>query len=354
MRIVIAGIGTIGSRHVACFGQAGHEVITVDRRAGADADRVDRVPDPSNVDAWVVATPTASHLAVVDEILRSRPDAHILLEKPACYPADLADLLRTIRSHPRSRVVVNDVYAYSGAVQRFAEVVRGSGDFDQIMKITMEFTKNRELDVANGRFVDTQYGEAGYEFFHMLSILRSIVPADRYETYLRTVPVLVTPELRVRTLAANLPEIELYASSTGAVGFGHLAGFAFSASESRHYLARSRIPYGADLRYRFADVEFRIGRHVTLVFEPWHGTAVDHRNKHAVHLRDTESQRHFTFSGNHFNDAILRQLDLLHNAAEGTSVLRLAEHQYMAGLGLAAAAGGFLWPLETDLYEKLA
>ncbi|WP_410661203.1 hypothetical protein [Amycolatopsis sp. lyj-112] len=330
--IVIVGLGKIGSHHAACFGQAGHRITTVDRRSGADWDRVARVPDPSRVDAWVVATPTATHLSVVDEILRCRPDARILLEKPACSPGELDALLRTIRRHPRARIIVNDVYGHSEAVRRFAESVREHSALDPIKRITIEFTKNRELDVANGRFVDTQYGEAGYEYFHMLSILRSVLPADRYQRYLNTTPTSLTAELRVRTVAAGLPEIELYTSSLGAIAFAGLAGFAFSDTVVTDYLEPSTVPYGVDLRYRFADVELDSGKHVTLVFEPFYGTDTDYKNIHAVHLRDATSSRHFTVSGNHFKEALLTQLNLLHRTEEDTVSIRLAEHRFMAAL----------------------
>nr|WP_042187140.1 Gfo/Idh/MocA family oxidoreductase [Kibdelosporangium sp. MJ126-NF4]CEL17836.1 hypothetical protein [Kibdelosporangium sp. MJ126-NF4]CTQ90940.1 hypothetical protein [Kibdelosporangium sp. MJ126-NF4] len=339
MRIVIVGIGSIGSRHLGCCEQAGHQVVTVDGKGVADCDRMARVPEPSGVDAWVVATPTGTHLPVFKEILRHQPDARVLLEKPACYPAELPDLTRLLQQHPRCRVVVNDVYAYSKAVRRFAEAVRRFSEFDPIRKITVEFTKNRELDVANGRFVDTQYGEAGYEFFHMLSIVRSILPGDRYQVYLRTEPVLITGEMRVRISPTNAPELEMYASSRGVVGFPGLADFAFSSTAAKHYLARSRIPYGVDMRYRVADVELCSGKHVTLVFEPLYGTAVDYKNKHIVYVHDGDSRYQLTISGNHFKEAVLTQLDLLRHADEGTAVIRLAEHQCMACLGVSASIG---------------
>lgn len=361
MTIVIVGVGKIGSQYAAAFGQAGHRISTVDRRNGADWDRVARVPNPSRVDAWVVATPTAAHLSVVDEILRHQPDARILLEKPACYPTELSGLMRTIRRHPRARIIVNDVYSHSEAVQRFAASVREHSGFDPIRKITIEFTKNRELDVANGRFVDTQYGEAGYEGFHMLSILRSILPAGEYQRYLRTVPASVTAELRVRTAAvqAQLPEIELYTSSAGVIAFADLAGFAFSAGVAKDYIASSFVPYGADLRYRFADVELESGKHVTLVFEPFFGSEADYKNMHAVyvhggdHVRGAAPVPHFVVSGNHFKEALLTQLNLLHRVEAGTAVIRPSEHKFLAALGSAVSAGSFPRLTGADRYIDL-
>ncbi|WP_194832935.1 Gfo/Idh/MocA family oxidoreductase [Nocardia sp. XZ_19_369] len=333
MRIVVIGAGMIGARHAAYFAQAGHQVSTVDQKAAADFDRLALVPDPAEVAAWVVATPTATHLPVLGEVLSYQRDARILLEKPACYPTEFADLTRLVRRYPRARIVVNDVYAYSAAVRRFTESVRQFRASDQIRKITIEFTKNRERDVANGRFVDTQYGEPGYEFFHMLSILRSVLPVDQYQTYLRTVPISVTPEMRVCTSIPGLPEVEIYASSKGVIGFADLAGFAFSGDIAKDHIHRALIPYGDELRYRFADVEFASGRHVTLVFEPHYGVAVDYKNEHAVHIRDAASQHRFTVSGNHFKEALLIQLDLLCRTAVSTPPLRLPEHQFMADLG---------------------
>ncbi|WP_232376285.1 dTDP-4-dehydrorhamnose 3,5-epimerase family protein [Amycolatopsis aidingensis] len=59
-------------------------------------------------------------------------------------------------------MIVNDVYAHSRAVRVFAKLVRSASAGDAVRRITIEFTKNRELDVANGRFVDTGYGEVGW------------------------------------------------------------------------------------------------------------------------------------------------------------------------------------------------
>lgn len=352
--IVIVGLGKIGSLYATCYGQAGHRIRTVDIGDGADWERVAQVPDPATVDAWVVATPTASHLAIVDEILRRRPDARVLLEKPACYPDDLADLGHTVRRHPRARIIVNDVYSHSEAVQRFAASVRESAVSDPIRKITVEFTKNRELDVANGRFVDTQYGEAGYEGFHMLSILRAILPSAAYRTYLRTVPSSVTPEMRVRTTAPGIPEVELYTSSTGAIAFPELAGFAFPERVSRDFITPSVIPYGSEFRYRFADVELRSGKHVTLVFEPFFGADPDHKNVHTVHIRDTAAPaRHFRIAVNHFKEALLTQLDLLQHLDEGTTVVRPAEHRFLAALGSAMFTGIFPQTTENEKFARI-
>ncbi|AUI61389.1 hypothetical protein [Amycolatopsis sp. BJA-103] len=348
--IVIVGLGKIGSLYAAWYGEAGHRIRTVDTGNSADWDRVARVPDPSGVDAWVVATPTATHLSVVGEILRIQPDARILLEKPACYPEDLAGLQRVIRRNPRARIIVNDVYSHSEAVRHFAESVRNLGEADPIKKITVEFTKNRELDVANGRFVDTQYGEAGYEGFHMLSILRAILPAEQYRTYLRTVPMSVTAEMRVRTLAAGLPEIELYTSSTGTIAFAGLAGFAFSEGVSRSYLTPAVIPYGSEFRYRFADVELASGEHVTLVFEPFFDSEPDYKNLHVVNVRN--ATRRSVIAVNHFKEALLAQLELLHRIDEGTTAIRPAEHRFLAALGSAMFTGTFPRTTETDHQEN--
>ncbi|WP_414939372.1 hypothetical protein [Amycolatopsis sp. cmx-11-51] len=354
LKIVIVGLGKIGSLYATCYGEAGHRIRTVDTGNNADWDRVDHVPDPSGVDAWVVATPTATHLSVVGEILLIQPDARVLLEKPACYPEDLAALQRTIRRNPRARIIVNDVYSRSEAVRHFAESVRQVGASGPIKKITVEFTKNRELDVANGRFVDTQYGEAGYEGFHMLSILRAILPTEQYRTYLRTMPESVTAEMRVRTSAAGLPDVELYTSSTGAIAFAGLAEFAFSEGVSRNYLDPSEIPYGSEFRYRFADVEFDSGEHVTLVFEPFFDSDLDYKNLHVVHLRnatcppDAASARRSVIAVNHFKEALLTQLELLHRIDEGTTVIRPAEHRFLAALGSAMFTGTFPSTTESD------
>ncbi|MER7466795.1 Gfo/Idh/MocA family oxidoreductase [Streptomyces sp. NPDC097981] len=188
MRVAIIGVGRIGGLHVGNLRAAGHRTVTVDRRSEADFRDVREVPDTlvAQIDAWVVSTPTRLHLHTLRQILTRASAARVLLEKPAVIPSELAALARTLAEYPDARVVVNNVYANSSAVHRLAGAVRRLSATDPIRRITIEFTKNRLSDVAAGRFVDTDYGEVGYEWFHMLAILQKLLDPEDYSAYLAT------------------------------------------------------------------------------------------------------------------------------------------------------------------------
>jgi hypothetical protein len=354
MKVAVIGLGAAGARCTAQLRADGHQVLTV-APSGADAADPAGLGDPAAVAAWVVAAPPPAHLALVRRLLRLDPAARILLEQPACPPQDLPALLRVLDTHPGARVIVNDVYAYSPAVRRFAGLVRAaeeSGPGDRIVRITVEFTKNRERDIARGRCVDPHYGAVGYEWLHMLAIVRSVLPRAEYERYLRTPPALVTPEMRmVSGGGPRLPEIELYASTHGRVGFPRIAGDAYSYPIGRRRIARGHIPYGSELRYRFADVAFASGARVTLVFEPGYQTALDYKNTHAVLVRDAGGHRTHPVVGNQLREALAAQLAALTDpgADQGLAGLRLPEHHHLAALagypqahhaGLTARATG--------------
>jgi hypothetical protein len=339
MRIAVLGLGAPGARHAANARADGHQVLTVAPAGGADACDAAHLGDPAAVDAWILATPAPTHLGLVRRLLRLDPAARILLEQPACSPEDLPALARTLDGHPAARVLVNDVYAHSPAVRRFVRILRATADSepgDRIVGITVEFTKNRERDIARGCFVDTQYGAVGYEWLHMLAIVRAIVPPAEYATYLRTPPSLLTPEMRALLSGhPHLPEIELYASTRGRVGHPGLAGDAYSNPLARRRIARGEIPYGSELRYRFADVVFASGTRVTLVFEPRYQTAADYRNTHAVHVRTATDHRTHLVTGNHLREALAAQLAALtapRAPHPGPTGIRLREHHHLAAL----------------------
>ncbi|HEY5836239.1 hypothetical protein [Streptomyces sp.] len=337
MRVAVVGLGAAGARLAATARADGHHVRTVAPGGTADASDVARLGGPP-VDAWILATPTATHLGLVRRLLRLDPAARILLEQPACSPEDLPVLAATLDAHPAARVLVNDVYAHSPAVRRFAGILRATADSasgDRVVRITVEFTKNRERDIARGRFVDTQYGVVGYEWLDMLAILRAIVPPTEYARYLCAPPSLVTSEMRVLVSGhSRLPEIELYASAHGRVGFPRLAVDAFTHPIARRRIARGCIPYGSELRYRFADVEFASGARVTLVFEPHYQTAQDYKNVHAVHVRGAAGDRRtHLVPGNQLREALAAQLATLTGPdPTGTTGIRLPEHHHLASL----------------------
>jgi hypothetical protein len=382
MRIAVLGAGATGARYATQLRADGHRVVVLDsagsaRSGGARSGgfRAAGGPgsgpgpeaalglgsvDPGMVDVWAVATPTPTRLGLLRGLLRLDPAARVLLEQPACSPADLPALADTAHAHPRARIAVNDVYGHSSAVRRFAEVVAAVAERepggDRMARITVEFTKNRERDVEHGRFVDTEYGAAGYEWFHMLSILRAILPPAGYAAYLGGTPEQIAPEMRVvMNGRPGLPEIALHASTHGRIGFPGAACFAFSYPLARRRISRGHIPYGSELRYRFAEVEFVSGARVTLVFEPRYQTAKDYRNVHTVHVRDAAgaprggsaagwagraAHRAYPLAVNQLREALAAQLAALTapdrtpaaGPADRAAGLRPAEHRHLAML----------------------
>jgi len=347
MRIAVVGLGAAGARCAAQLRAEGHRVLTVGPGGGGDARDVAELGPPGAVAAWVVTEPGAARLPMVRRLLRLDPAARILLEQPACPPRDLPALLRLLAAHPRARVAVNDVYAHSPAVREFVRILRsavGSEPGDRIEGITVEFTKNRERDADRGRFVDPDYGVVGYEWLHMLAIVRAIVPRAEYERYLRTPPALVTAGMRVVGGGGpSLPRIELHTSAHGRVGFPRIAGDCYSNPIARRRIARGHIPYGCELRYRFADVALASGTRVTLVFEPRYQTGQDYKNTHAVHVRDAAGHRTHPVTGNHLREALATQLAQLTSGrapAGDLSGLRLPEHHHLAALAGCPQAHG--------------
>lgn len=332
MKVAVVGVGAIGSRHAAYLRGVGHRVITVDCDRPADFSAVGDLTAASDVDAWIISTPTDTHLQVVGEILERTPAARMLVEKPVCEPRDLPRLEQFILDHQDACIVVNDVYEHSLAVRHFARLAHEYHNTDPIRKITVEFTKNRKLDADQGRFIDTSYGDVGYEWFHMLAVLRSLLPSTQYQQYLARRPPVITSEVRVRTPVSDLPEIELYASIEGEILFREPTSFAFTSPLVRDQISRGAIPYGSDLRYRFANVETRSGAMLTLVFEPHFGMEPDYKNRHTIHVRGTEVPHSLTVSGNQLHNALSVQLRKLVNGDPGTSQIRLPEHRHMSML----------------------
>lgn len=333
MRVAIVGIGSIGSLYADYLSDVGYETVLVDSDGRFDHKEVTTVLRVTDVDVWIIATPTSTHMEVAQEILRSAPDAAILLEKPACYPAQISTLARAASGHPKARLLVNDVYAYSGAVHTLATAVREQALTDPIVRVAIEFSKNRVQDVENGRFVDTVYGEIGYEWFHMLSILRMIVPPDIYRRYLRTPPSVVTTAVRTEVTLPDGLSVVLHSSVLGVLGLPELGLRQFTANAPARHLKNRFIPYGSNFRYRAAAVEFRSGATVTMLLEPHYGRTVDYKNEHVVEVCVNGKIARHDITENHLRRALLHQIDELLLQLPGDSEpLRLDEHRHMADL----------------------
>ncbi|MCC9309265.1 Gfo/Idh/MocA family oxidoreductase, partial [Kitasatospora sp. RB6PN24] len=146
------------------------------------------------IDVWSICCPTADHLPVLRAILAHNPAARVLLEKPACQGHEIDAFTDLLAHHPDARVIVNDQYRHSTAVRAVTDLVAHLEPGAPIDHVQITFTKDRRPDSAAGRFVDRAYGVLGYEWLHMLAVLRAILPPPAWDAYLATDPATTDTE----------------------------------------------------------------------------------------------------------------------------------------------------------------
>ncbi|MBX6382507.1 MAG: hypothetical protein IRZ07_05965 [Microbispora sp.] len=142
----------------------------------------------SGIGLWSVCCPTADHLPVLRSILSQAPDARVLLEKPACQGHEIDAFAALLSSHRNARVVVTDQYRHARVLDVLTSLISGFEPDAPIDHIGIVFSKDRTGDIAEGRFVDRFYGVLGYEWLHMLAVLRRLLPDDALTAYFATTP----------------------------------------------------------------------------------------------------------------------------------------------------------------------
>lgn len=345
MKVGIVGVGKIGSLYASFLRNAGHATLLVDPRAEAAKYRALselEVRTFSQIDAWIIASPTATHFSILQQILARNGRARVLIEKPVCAPSELHALDALRRSYVDARIMVSDVYGHSPAVLALAKSRRKMSTHLAVRKITVELTKNRVADSTSGRFVDFQYGDLGYEWFHLLSILRALLSPAEYSEYLanQLSRSCLSPEIRERTSIPGLPEIELYSSVRGRIGLPELGASGFEHPEIRAELESRHIARGSELRYRFADVELEGNVHATLIFEPGFGFGGDFKNRHNLVIRAGRHVEKKSIVGNQLSHALFSQLSQLCRRGGASFDLHLAEHRRMFEIKSALSARG--------------
>ncbi|SFK20151.1 S-adenosyl-L-homocysteine hydrolase, NAD binding domain [Streptosporangium canum] len=197
MTVCVVGYGTAGRMHAQLFTDAGAQLSIVDPKhqdlpQGYRTFRhgVDDLPKAvaTGVGLWSVCCPTADHLPVLGSILSHDPGARILLEKPACQGHEITALAGLLKAHPAARILVIDQYRHAHALGVAADLLEKYEPGVAPHHIAVTFTKDRTGDIAAGRFVDRSYGVLGYEWLHMLAVLRRFLPADAFAAYLATSP----------------------------------------------------------------------------------------------------------------------------------------------------------------------
>ena len=120
MKILIAGFGSIGRRHLHNLISLGEENIILLRsnQSTLDDTEINKYPVETDIsaalahqpDAVIIANPTALHLDVA--IPAAKQGCHILLEKPVSNSMDRIDLLRQSAVESGSRIMVAFQYRY--------------------------------------------------------------------------------------------------------------------------------------------------------------------------------------------------------------------------------------------------
>ena len=83
---------------------------------------------------------------------------------------------------------MNDQYQHATALSALSELIARIEPDEPVHQITVAFTKDRSADIATGRFIDRNYGVLGYEWLHMLAVLRRLLSAEQFDEYLRAQP----------------------------------------------------------------------------------------------------------------------------------------------------------------------
>ena len=79
---VVAGLGSIGTRHARILGELGLAVTTVSRRGGGDHRSIGEALSRGQVDYFVIATETARHVDALRELEQAGFRGTVLVEKP--------------------------------------------------------------------------------------------------------------------------------------------------------------------------------------------------------------------------------------------------------------------------------
>ncbi|WP_285729328.1 Gfo/Idh/MocA family oxidoreductase [Nocardiopsis sp. ATB16-24] len=193
----VVGYGKIGRLHTQILAEQGAELTVIDpkhqdlpKTYRSFPHGVDGLPPAvrSSIGLWSVCTPTTDHLPVLRSILAHDPQARVLLEKPACLGHEISDFQELLKTHPEARIVVTDQYRHARALDVLREVMDRFEPDPTPTHVAVTFVKDRSADIALGRFVDRSYGVLGYEWLHMLTVLRGLLDEQTGTAYFATAP----------------------------------------------------------------------------------------------------------------------------------------------------------------------
>jgi predicted dehydrogenase len=143
MKILIAGLGSIGRRHFRNLIALGETdlVLLRTRKATLPEDELADYPVETEIhqalgkhkpDAVVVANPTALHLDVA--IPAAEAGCHILLEKPVSHSLENLDVLQKAAQKSGSRILVGFQFRYHPSLNKARELIQ-SGALGQVLTV---------------------------------------------------------------------------------------------------------------------------------------------------------------------------------------------------------------------------
>lgn len=197
LRACVVGYGVAGRLHATILAGHGAALTILDPKhqdlptahqsfPHGVADLPDTIA--SHIRLWSVCCPTAEHLPVLRSILTRNPRTRVLLEKPACQGHEIDALAALLASHRNARITVADQYTHATTLPVLRELIAHYEPDHPVEAIAITFSKDRTSDISSGRFIDRAYGVLGYEWLHMLAVLRQLLPAPTMASYMASNP----------------------------------------------------------------------------------------------------------------------------------------------------------------------
>lgn len=143
MKFLIAGLGSIGRRHLRNLIALGETDIVLlrTRKATLPDDELAGYPVETDLaealekhrpEAVIVANPTSMHLDVA--IPAARAGCHILLEKPVSHSLDRLDILQSAAQKSGGRILVGFQFRYHPTLNKARELI-GAGALGKILTV---------------------------------------------------------------------------------------------------------------------------------------------------------------------------------------------------------------------------
>lgn len=294
MNVAIIGLGKIGQMHAQVLRRTGATLLGIDPHvASAQFSSLSELSQSQlqSVDLWIVACPTQFHLASVQSILERNPHSHILIEKPAVLPCQLTQLKELSQKYPEARLSIQDTYGFSPVVDLLMAILKNQEPNGQLIEIAIEMSKNRKFDEMNGRFIDEDWGVAGYEGFHLVSLQSRLRESFNQKTLKTKLITSCDGTLSLR------PELSLRHYSLVA----------------RQIIESQTIPLKSEFRFRLIKGRFDSGLQFELAFEPKFTAHENlYKNQHAITwCQPGDTPQTAWFVGNHFSAALHKQIHTL-------------------------------------------